>query len=62
MEEFKRHTLVVCIFPSAASRLRLIRTLALEMRENRIEATRYLNMELLAEQKKEAPRHNRVRA
>lgn len=35
---------------------------ALEMRENRIEATRYLNMELLAEQKKEASRRNSVRA
>jgi len=33
---------------------------ALEMRENRIEATRYLNW--LAEHKKEASRRNSVRA
>lgn len=56
MEEFKRRTLVVRIFPNTASCLRLIRALAVEMHENWIEATRYLNMESLAEQKKEALR------
>ncbi|PYV17514.1 MAG: hypothetical protein DMG07_05595 [Acidobacteria bacterium] len=34
MEECKRRTLVVLIFPNAASCLRLIRTLAVEMHEN----------------------------
>lgn len=56
MEEFKRRTLVVRIFPNVASCLRLIRALAIEMHENWIEATRYLNMEPLSEQKKEALR------
>jgi putative transposase len=56
MEEIKRRTLVVRIFPNAASCLRLIRALAVEMHENWIEATRYLNMEPLSEQKKEALR------
>lgn len=52
-EEFKRRTLVVRIFPNGASCLRLIRALAVEMHENWIEATRYLNMDLLREQQKE---------
>jgi putative transposase len=52
-EEFKRRTLVVRIFPNTASCLRLIRALAVEIHENWIEATRYLNMDLLSEQKKE---------
>ena len=56
MEEFKRRTLVVRIFPNAAACLRLIRALAVEMHENWIEAMQYLNMEPLAEQKKEALR------
>jgi putative transposase len=56
MEEIKRRTLVVRIFPNAESCLRLIRALAIEMHENWIEATRYLNMEPLSEQKKEALR------
>lgn len=56
MEEFKRRTLIVRIFPNTASCLRLIRALAIEMHENWIEATRYLNMEPLSEQKKEALR------
>jgi putative transposase len=56
MEEIKRRTLVVRIFPNVASCLRLIRALAIEMHENWIEATRYLNMEPLSEQKKEALR------
>jgi putative transposase len=53
MEEIKRRTLVVRIFPNAAACLRLIRALAVEMHENWIEATRYLNMEYLKEHKKE---------
>jgi putative transposase len=52
-EEIKRRTLVVRIFPNDASCLRLVRALAVEMHENWIEATRYLNMELLAEHKKQ---------
>lgn len=53
MEEIKRRTLVVRIFPNAAACLRLVRALAVEMHENWIEATRYLNMEFLKEHKKE---------
>jgi putative transposase len=53
MEEIKRRTRVVRIFPNAAACLRLIRALAVEMHENWIEATRYLNMEYLKEHKKE---------
>lgn len=56
MEEIKRRTLVVRIFPNAASCLRLIRALAVELDENWIEAMQYLNMEPLAEQKKDALR------
>lgn len=56
MEEIKRRTLVVRIFPNAAACLRLIRALAVEMDENWIEAMQYLNMEPLAEQKREALR------
>jgi putative transposase len=53
MEELKRRTLVVRIFPNAESCLRLIRALAVEIHENWIEAIRYLNMEPLEEMKKE---------
>jgi putative transposase len=52
MEEIKRCTLVVRIFPNGGSCLRLIRALAVEMHENWIEAIRYLNMEPLREQNK----------
>jgi len=55
-EELKRRTLVVRIFPNAESCLRLVRALAVEIHENWIEAMRYLNMDALAEQKKEAMR------
>jgi len=55
-EEIKRRTLVVRIFPNTAACLRLVRALAVEMHENWIEATRYLNMEYLKEQKKEQAR------
>jgi putative transposase len=56
MEEIKRRTLVVRIFPNAAACLRLVRALAVETHENWIETMQYLNMEPLNEQKKEALR------
>jgi putative transposase len=55
-QELKRRTLVVRIFPNAASCLRLVRALAVETHEGWLEATRYLNMEHLKERKKEALR------
>jgi putative transposase len=55
-EEIKRRTLIVRIFPNVASCLRLIRTLAVEMHETWIEATRYLSMEYLKEHQKEQMR------
>jgi putative transposase len=55
-QELKRRTLVVRIFPNAASCLRLIRALAVEIHEDWIEATRYLNMEALREQLKDHKR------
>lgn len=51
-EEFKRRTHIVRIFPNEASCLRLIRALAAEQDEEWVEATRYLNMEELKEQKR----------
>ena len=56
MEEIKRRTLVVRIFPNGAACLRLVRALAAETHEDWIEAMQYLNMEPLKEQKKEALR------
>lgn len=56
MEEIKRRTLVVRIFPNAAACLRLVRALAAETHEDWIENMQYLNMEPLREQKKEALR------
>jgi putative transposase len=56
MEEIKRRTLVVRIFPNATACLRLVRALAAETHEDWIEAMQYLNMEPLKEQKKEALR------
>src|SRR5215467_9176198 len=53
-EEIKRRTLVVRIFPNTNSCLRLIRALAVEMHENWIEATRYLNMDFLKEHRKQS--------
>jgi putative transposase len=53
MEELKRRTLVVRIFPNQQSCLRLVRALAVEIHENWIEAIRYLNMEPLEELRKE---------
>jgi putative transposase len=51
-EEIKRRTRVVRIFPNGASCLRLIRALSAETHEGWLEASRYLNMELLKEHKK----------
>lgn len=56
MEEIKRRTLVVRIFPNATACLRLVRALAAEIHEDWIEAMQYLNMDPLREQKKEALR------
>jgi len=42
----------VRIFPNEASGLRLIRALAVAIHEDWIEATRYLNMDILEEHKK----------
>jgi putative transposase len=52
-EEIKRRTQVVRIFPNEASCLRLIRALAAEIHEDWIEATRYLNMTILKEHRKQ---------
>jgi transposase-like protein len=52
-EEIKRRTRVVRIFPNTESCLRLIRALCVETHETWLEDNRYLNMSLLAEQKKE---------
>lgn len=52
-KEIKGRTRVVRIFPNAASCLRLIRALAVEMHENWIEAIRYLDMDQLRDHKKE---------
>ena len=52
-EEIKRRTRVVRIFPNTASCQRLVRALCVETHEAWLEASRYLNMSLLAEQKKE---------
>ncbi len=56
-EEIKRRTCVVRIFPNEASCLRLVRALAVEIHEDWIEATRYLNMDLLLEHKKKRLRN-----
>ena len=52
-EEIKRRTRVVRIFPNTASCLRLVRALCVETHESWLEGSRYINMMLLAEQKKE---------
>ena len=53
-EEIRRRTRVVRIFPNPASCLRLIRALCAETHETWLEDNRYINMELLKEQKKAA--------
>jgi putative transposase len=55
-QELKRRTLVVRIFPNRESCLRLIRALAVEIHEDWVEATRYLDMEVLKEQFKQQRR------
>ena len=55
-EEIRRRTRVVRIFPNAESCLRLVRALAVETHENWIEATRYLNMDLFFEHRREQKR------
>jgi putative transposase len=55
-QELKRRTHVVRIFPNAESCLRLVRALAVETHANWLESPRYLNMQHLAEHKKEALR------
>lgn len=52
-QEIKRRTHIVRIFPNAASCLRLVRALAAEQHEEWQEGSRYLNMSLLDELKKE---------
>ena len=52
-EEIKRRTHIVRIFPNAESCLRLVRALCVEIHETWLEDHRYLNMTLLAEQRKE---------
>ena len=52
-EEIKRRTRVVRIFPNEASCLRLVRALCVETHEAWIEDNRYINMDLLKEQKKQ---------
>ena len=53
-EEIKRRTRVVRIFPNPESCLRLVRALCAEIHETWLEDNRYINMDLLKEQKKAA--------
>jgi transposase-like protein len=55
-EEIKRRTHIVRVFPSEESCLRLVRALCAEIHEEWQEGSRYINMTLLAEQKKLALR------
>jgi putative transposase len=52
-EELRRRTRVVRIFPNVASCLRLVRALCAEIHETWLEDNRYLNMDLLREERKE---------
>ena len=54
--EIRRQTRVVRMFPNTASCLRLIRALAAETHEDWLEASRYLDIDLLREHKKEQRR------
>jgi putative transposase len=56
-EEIRRRTYVVRVFPNADSCLRLVRALAAEQHEEWQEGSRYMNMQLLVEQKKEQMRN-----
>jgi putative transposase len=53
-EEIKRRTRVVRIFPNPESCLRLVRALCAETHEAWLEDNRYINMDLLKEQRKAA--------
>lgn len=53
-EEIKRRTRVVRIFPNPPSCLRLVRALCAETHEAWLEDNRYINMDLLKEQRKAA--------
>jgi transposase-like protein len=55
-EEIRRRTRIVRIFPNEASCLRLVRALCAETHEAWLEDARYLNMDLLVQQQKEAMR------
>jgi putative transposase len=55
-EEIKRRTRVVRIFPNPASSLRLALAPSIETRESWLEDHRDLDMDLLKEQKQQAPR------
>ena len=55
-EEIKRRTRVVRIFPNTESCLRLVRALCVETHETWLEDSRYLNMSLLIEHRKEVLR------
>jgi len=50
IQEIKRRTLVVRIFPDEASCMRLIRAVAAEQHEEWLEGSRYVNLEPLREQ------------
>ncbi len=52
-EEIKRRTRVVRIFPNTESCLRLVRALCVEIPEAWLEDNRYLNRDLLKEQRRE---------
>ncbi len=56
MEEIKRRTLLVRVFPDAAACLRLIRAPAVKIHEVRMEGTRPWDVEAWREQKKAALR------
>ena len=56
-EEIRRRTYVVRVFPNPEACLRLVRALAAEQHEEWQEGNRYLNMQLLLEQKKEQLRN-----
>ena len=52
-EETKRRTRVVQILPNTEFCLRLVRALCVEIHEAWLEDNRYLNMDLLKEQRRE---------
>ena len=55
-EEIKRRTHLIRTFPNSASCLRLVRALTVETHEGWQESSRYLDMDLLKEEKKAAMR------